>query len=45
MPTRFGLARILGLDVGPTVADQPIGVPQDHGELEPLAGRVGMDDR
>ena len=41
----LGLARILGLDVGPTVADQSIRLAQGHGELEPLAGPVGMDDR
>jgi hypothetical protein len=39
----LGLARILGLDMGPTVTDQPIGVAQGHGELEPLAGRIGMN--
>jgi hypothetical protein len=39
----LGLARILGLDMGPTVADQPIGVAQGNGELEPFAGRIGMD--
>jgi hypothetical protein len=39
----LGLARILGLDMGPTVTDQPIRVAQGHGELEPFAGRIGMD--
>jgi len=39
----LGLARILGLDMGPTVADQPIGVAQGHRELEPFAGRIGID--
>ena len=39
----LGLAWILGLDMGPTVADQPIGVAQGHRELEPFAGRIGMN--
>jgi hypothetical protein len=39
----LGLACILGFDVGPTVADQPIRVAQSHGELKPFAGRIGMD--
>ena len=38
----LGLARILGLDMGPTVTDQLIRVAQGHGELEPLPGRIGM---
>src|SRR5215217_4335480 len=29
--------------MGPTVADQPIRTAQGYGELEPFAGRIGMD--
>src|SRR5512132_1727940 len=29
--------------MGPTVADQPIRLAQSHRELEPLAGRIGMN--
>jgi hypothetical protein len=39
----LGLARILGLDMGPTVANQPICMAQGNRELEPFAGRIGMD--
>jgi hypothetical protein len=39
----LGLAGILGMDVGPAVADQPIRTAQGYGELEPLAGRIGMN--
>jgi hypothetical protein len=39
----LGLAGILGSDLGPTVADQPICVAQGHGELEPFARRIGID--
>jgi hypothetical protein len=34
------LARVVGVDVGGAVADEPIRVTQGHGELEPLAGRI-----
>jgi hypothetical protein len=29
--------------MGPTVADQPIRTAQGYGELEPFAGRIGID--
>jgi hypothetical protein len=41
----LGLAWVVGGDVGRAVADQPIGGPEGDGELEPLAGRVGVDGR
>ena len=39
----LGLARVVGADVGGAVADQPVRVTQGHGELEPLAGCIGMN--
>jgi hypothetical protein len=39
----LGLARILGTDVGPTVADEPVRAARGYGELEPFAGRIGID--
>ena len=38
----LGLAWIVGADQGGAVADQPIRAAERDGELEPLAGRVGM---